>query len=185
MHPLVEGVADVAALALVFDDYETEEAASGSETGAHRIDLGEHAVEGEGHVVVFGELKDREHAFGGGGIGVGAVPSGLSSHLRAYPGLTSGANECRPFGAGTWSFGRYLTTQQSIFSTTQQSIFRLCLRRAQVHDFFGQGEDAGLAGDDEEAMGGIAAEPARPLQAARVHGAVETVPGQGIGDESS
>jgi hypothetical protein len=61
LHPLVKGVADAAALVSVFDDYEAQEAASGSEAGAHRIDAGEHAVESEGHVVVFGELKDGEH----------------------------------------------------------------------------------------------------------------------------
>ena len=58
MHPLVEGVADVATLGLVFYDYEAEEAASGSQTRAHGIGAGEHAIEGEGHVVVFGELED-------------------------------------------------------------------------------------------------------------------------------
>lgn len=62
MYPLVEGVADVAALGLVFDDYEAEEAPSGSQARAHGIGAGEHAVEGEGHVVVFGELQDGEHA---------------------------------------------------------------------------------------------------------------------------
>ena len=61
-HPLVEGSADAAALGLVFDDDEAKEAASGGEAGAQGIDLGEHAIEGEGHVVVFGELEDCEHA---------------------------------------------------------------------------------------------------------------------------
>jgi hypothetical protein len=55
---LIQGGADAAALGLVFDDNEAEEAASGGEAGAHGIDLGEHAVEGEGHVVVFGKLED-------------------------------------------------------------------------------------------------------------------------------
>jgi hypothetical protein len=48
---------------------------------------------------------------------------------------------------------------------------------AEFGDLFGQGEDAGLAGDYEEAVWGIAAEPARPLQAARVDGVVEAVAG--------
>jgi len=61
-HPLVEGIADAAALVLVFDDYEAQEAESGGEASAHGIDTGEHAVESEGHVVVFGELEDGEHA---------------------------------------------------------------------------------------------------------------------------
>jgi hypothetical protein len=56
---------------------------------------------------------------------------------------------------------------------------------AHVHYFFGECEDAGLAGDDEEAVGRIASGPAGPLQAAGVDGAVEAVPGQGIGDKSS
>jgi hypothetical protein len=66
-HPLVEGGADAAALFLVLKDDEAEEAAAGCEALAHGIDAGEHAVEGEGHVVVFGELEDGEHAFGLGG----------------------------------------------------------------------------------------------------------------------
>jgi hypothetical protein len=58
MHPLVEGAADIAALGLVFDDYEAQEAASGGQSCAHGIGAGEHAVEGERHVVVFGKLED-------------------------------------------------------------------------------------------------------------------------------
>ena len=57
-------------------------------------------------------------------------------------------------------------------------------RAAQVHDLFGHGEDAGLAGDYQEAVGGIAAEPARPLEAAGVDGAIEAVPGQRIGNDT-
>jgi hypothetical protein len=53
----------------------------------------------------------------------------------------------------------------------------------QVHNFFGQGEDAGFAGDDQETAGGVATGPARPLQAARIDGAVEAVAGQRIDDE--
>jgi hypothetical protein len=55
---LVQSTADGAALGLIFDYYEAEEAASGRQTGAHGIDAGEHAVKSEGHVVVFGELED-------------------------------------------------------------------------------------------------------------------------------
>jgi hypothetical protein len=62
LHPLIEGGADAAALVGVFDYHEAQEAASGSEAGAHGIDAGEHAVEGEGHVVVFGELENGQHA---------------------------------------------------------------------------------------------------------------------------
>jgi hypothetical protein len=47
---------------------------------------------------------------------------------------------------------------------------------AEVHDFFGQGEDARFAGNYQEAVGGIAAEPTRPLQSTRIHGAIEAVP---------
>jgi hypothetical protein len=61
-HPLIEGGADAAALGLVFDYDEANEAASGGEAVAHGIDAGQHAIEGEGHVIVFGELEDREHA---------------------------------------------------------------------------------------------------------------------------
>jgi len=59
---LIQGGADVAALSLVFDYDEAEEAASGGEAGAHGVDAGEHAIESEGHVVVFGELEDGEQA---------------------------------------------------------------------------------------------------------------------------
>ena len=46
---------------------------------------------------------------------------------------------------------------------------------AEIHDFFGDGEDAGLAGDEQEAVMGLAAEPARPVQAAIVERTIETV----------
>lgn len=62
-HPLIEGATDAAALILVFDNDEAEETFAGGKAGAHGIDAGEHAVEGEGHVVVFGELEDGEEAF--------------------------------------------------------------------------------------------------------------------------
>jgi len=55
---LVEGGADAEPLGLILYYYEAEEAAAGSEAGAHGIDAGEHAVQGEGHVVVLGELED-------------------------------------------------------------------------------------------------------------------------------
>jgi hypothetical protein len=48
---------------------------------------------------------------------------------------------------------------------------------AEVHDLFGYCEDAGFAGDHEEAVWGIATEPARPLKAAGVNGAIQAVPG--------
>jgi hypothetical protein len=48
---------------------------------------------------------------------------------------------------------------------------------AQVHYFFGQGEDAWFAGDYQEAVRGVAAGPARPLEAARVYRAIEAVAG--------
>jgi hypothetical protein len=51
---------------------------------------------------------------------------------------------------------------------------------AKVHDFFGQGEDSWLAGDDKEAVMGLAAEPTGPLQAAVVEGTIETVACQGF-----
>jgi hypothetical protein len=64
---LVESGADVAALILIFDNHKAQETLTGGKPGAHGIDAGEHAVEDEGHVVVFGELEDGEHAFGLGG----------------------------------------------------------------------------------------------------------------------
>jgi hypothetical protein len=57
--------------------------------------------------------------------------------------------------------------------------------RRDVHDFFGEGEDAGFAGDEQEAVMGIAAEPARPMEAAIVQGTIETVARQGLCDETS
>jgi hypothetical protein len=56
---------------------------------------------------------------------------------------------------------------------------------AKVHNLFGDGEDARFAGDDEEAVRRIATEPVGPLQAARVDGTIEAVPGQRIGNEAS
>ena len=67
-HPLIEGGADAAALGLVFDDDEADEVAAGGEARAHEIVAREHAVEDEGHVVVFEELVDGEHAFCGFGL---------------------------------------------------------------------------------------------------------------------
>jgi hypothetical protein len=55
---------------------------------------------------------------------------------------------------------------------------------AEVRNLLGEGEDAGFAGDDEEAVRGIATEPARPLQAARVDGTIKAVANQGIGDQA-
>jgi hypothetical protein len=55
----------------------------------------------------------------------------------------------------------------------------------EVHDFFGQGEDAGLAGDEEEAMVGLATEPARPVKAAIIEGTIESVACQRLGNEAS
>jgi len=62
---LVEGGADAAALGLVLDNDEAQEAATQGKAVAHGIDASEHAVENEGHVVVFGELEDGEHAADG------------------------------------------------------------------------------------------------------------------------
>jgi len=53
-----------------------------------------------------------------------------------------------------------------------------------ISDLFGDSEDAGFAGHDQEAVRRIATEPSRPLEAARVDGSIEAVPGHGIGDET-
>jgi hypothetical protein len=58
-----------------------------------------------------------------------------------------------------------------------------CVRR-HVDYLFSQGEDAGLAGNLEEAMGGVAAEPTRPLEAAIVDRTIEAVPGQRFRNET-
>jgi hypothetical protein len=57
-HPLIEGGADAAALRLIFDHHEAKEATARGKAVAHGIGAGEHTVEGEGHVVVFGEAED-------------------------------------------------------------------------------------------------------------------------------
>ena len=67
-HPLIEGAADGAALGLVFDDDEAYEVAAGRKAGGHGILAREHAVEDEGHVVIFEELGDGEHAARGDGF---------------------------------------------------------------------------------------------------------------------
>jgi hypothetical protein len=163
---LIQSGADAAALVSVFDYYEAQEAASGRETSAHGVDASEHAVESEGHVVVFGELEDCEHAAFGRSCGIASeqqVPR-LRKIVRFADDLGSARNDSI-YGAGELGG---------------------CLHRgivtAQVHDFFGQGEDAGLAGDYQETVRGIATEPARPLQAAGVNGAIEAMPGKGISD---
>ena len=75
-HPLIEGVADGAALGLVFDDDEANEVAARDQAGAHGILAREHAVEDEGHVVIFEELGYGEHAAGSGGSCAGeSLPS--------------------------------------------------------------------------------------------------------------
>jgi hypothetical protein len=61
---LIQGAANASALILIFDYDEAEEAFAGSKAGAHGIDASEHAIKGEGHVVVFGELEDGEHTPG-------------------------------------------------------------------------------------------------------------------------
>jgi hypothetical protein len=44
-----------------------------------------------------------------------------------------------------------------------------------VHDLLGYGEDPRLAGDEQEAVMGLAAEPTRPVKAAIVEGTIKTV----------
>ena len=60
--PLVERVADAAAMNFVFDDHETDEIAARVQVGLHRIPAGKHAIEDEGHVVSLEKLGDSEHA---------------------------------------------------------------------------------------------------------------------------
>jgi hypothetical protein len=114
---LIEGAANVAALILLLDDHEAEEATSGAKACAHGIDAGEHAVEDESHVVVFGELKDGEHA--------------AAAASRAL-----------------------------LIRTAEGGCPHMSVAGAEIHDLLSDGEDAGLAGDDEEAVRGIATEPA-------------------------
>jgi hypothetical protein len=47
-----------------------------------------------------------------------------------------------------------------------------------------RGEDAGFAGDEQEAVMGVAAEPARPVETAIVERTIETVAGQRFCDET-
>ena len=73
--PLIEGGADAAALGLIVDLDEAHEIASGGQAARHGILVRQHAVEDEGHVVVFEELGDGQHA--------GGVPaSGFRLRLR-------------------------------------------------------------------------------------------------------
>jgi hypothetical protein len=60
----------------------------------------------------------------------------------------------------------------------------MSLYGSHVQDFLGYGEDAGFAGDAEEAVMGVAAEPAGPVEAAIVEGTIETVAGQRLCDET-
>jgi hypothetical protein len=125
LHPLVQGVADAAALVSVFDHYEAQEAASGGEAGAHWIDAGEHAVESECHVVVFGELKDGQHVADDINR-VGSVSNSRSSESGRHWGSDCATTKVVPFPIGHG---------------------RVSIAGAEVHNFFGQGKDAGLAGN--------------------------------------
>jgi hypothetical protein len=53
-------------------------------------------------------------------------------------------------------------------------------RAIEVHDLFRHGEDARLAGNEEEAVRRLAAEPTRPVKAAIVQGTIESVTSQGF-----
>ena len=66
--PLIQRIADGAALRLLFDDDEADEKTSGCEARAQRILPRQHAIEDEGHVVGVVELGDGEHAAGVGGF---------------------------------------------------------------------------------------------------------------------
>ena len=148
-HPLIEGAADAAALGLVFDDDEADEVATGGQAGGHGILAREHAVEDEGHVVVFEELGDGEHA--AGGMRLRASGSRLPELLLQRLSSQYGRGACR--GAE----GRSSTSEPKsmISSATAKT--------------------PGLLGTDEEAVMGVAAEPARPAKAAIVERTIETV----------
>src|SRR5215471_5642650 len=62
-QPLIEGIADTEALGFLFNDDITEKAASGKQARLHGVLAREHAVENEGHVVVFPELQNGKHGF--------------------------------------------------------------------------------------------------------------------------
>ena len=113
-HPLIQRTGDAAPLGCVFDHHEAHETAPGRQPRPHGILQREHAVEHEGHILIFAELDHGEHA--------------------------------------------------------------LALHRCD--HFLGQGEDPRLAGDAKQAMGRLAVEPPRPVQAAIVDRAIEAMPGQ-------
>jgi len=110
-NPLVESIADRAALDLVLNDSKTDEVPAREQPGAHGILARKHAVKGERHVVIFQELGDGEE--------VG----------DAYFRLPA---------------------------------FAFRIARVEIRDLFRQSEDAGLAGDHQEAVMRLAAEPRSP-----------------------
>jgi len=124
-QPLVEGATNAAALGFVLNHDEADEDSTGSQPGAHGVLAGKHAIEDEGHVVVFAELEDSQHAASVG-----------------------------------------------------------CTAVAGSQDLFSEDENSGFAGNEQETMGRLAAEPPRPVQPTVIHGAVKAVPGQGFGDEA-
>jgi hypothetical protein len=110
----------------------------------------QHAIEHESHVVVFEELGYRQHAFG-----------------------------FRVSASGCWDRAACFASRDSRGGCLHMSRGGGCLYmscgRAKVHNFFRQGEYTGLAGDDQEAVMGLATDPTRPLQATIIHRTVETV----------
>jgi hypothetical protein len=60
--------------------------------------------------------------------------------------------------------------------------FRNSAGTVQVHDFFGDREDAGFARHEEETVMGLAAEPARPAQAAIIQRTIKAMAGQRFSD---
>jgi hypothetical protein len=116
-------------------------------------------------------LEDGEHA-------LALYLSGCSRRRR---GTVYGTTDVVPFPIPRFPSLRFLILTFPIEGADER------VRRyvgSEIHYLFGQGEDARFAGDYQEAMGGIATEPARPLQAARIDGTIQAVPGERIGDEA-
>jgi len=133
-------------------------------------------IEGGGDGAALGFVGDGDVADEvASGVQTGAHGIGLDQH--AVEG------ERHVFGFEELGYGQHAASFRRSFV-----LFRMApvgLRRpAKRHNFFGDGEDAGLAGDGQEAVMGFAAEPAGPVEAAEIERTVESVADERFGDET-
>src|SRR5215831_17014366 len=128
--PLVQSAADAAALRWIFDYDKTYEIVARDETRLQGIRVRDHTVQHVCHVVVFEKLGDCQHMARGPGLRVSTF--GFRNGPAPVPHRSV---EGRVRGTDQW------VSRHTIRDT---------------HYFFRQREDAGLAGDNQQAVMGLA-----------------------------